>query len=166
MICLFPGSFDPPTMGHIDLVRRAAKLFDRVIVAVMINPDKKPLFTAEERVDLHAHAEIDSAQLVPFLLRERFVPHLPAGGDGVIGPEAVFLPFFREEAGGEPRRLSAMICHAGSTVAVPGTVSGAWAKVRPDALTHILATPESLAACLTAPATASFTRGSKAAGRM
>ena len=52
MICLFPGSFDPPTMGHIDLVRRAAKLFDRVIVAVMINPDKKPLFTAEERVDL------------------------------------------------------------------------------------------------------------------
>ena len=52
MICLFPGSFDPPTMGHIDLVRRAAALFDRVIVAVMINPDKKPLFTAEERVDL------------------------------------------------------------------------------------------------------------------
>ena len=50
--CLFPGSFDPPTVGHIDLVRRASKLFDRVIVAVMINPDKKPLFTAEERVAL------------------------------------------------------------------------------------------------------------------
>ncbi|MBR3502715.1 MAG: pantetheine-phosphate adenylyltransferase [Clostridia bacterium] len=52
MICLFPGSFDPPTMGHIDLARRAAKLFDRVIVAVMINPEKRPLFTAEERIDL------------------------------------------------------------------------------------------------------------------
>ena len=52
MICLFPGSFDPPTMGHVDLVRRAAKLFDRVIVAVMVNPDKKPLFTAGERVAL------------------------------------------------------------------------------------------------------------------
>ncbi|MBO4886532.1 MAG: pantetheine-phosphate adenylyltransferase [Clostridia bacterium] len=50
--CLFPGSFDPPTMGHVDLIRRAAKLFDRVIVAVMVNPDKRPMFTAAERVAL------------------------------------------------------------------------------------------------------------------
>ena len=48
--CLFPGSFDPPTMGHIDLIRRAAKLFDRVIVAVMVNPDKRPMFSARQRV--------------------------------------------------------------------------------------------------------------------
>ncbi|MBQ8952629.1 MAG: adenylyltransferase/cytidyltransferase family protein, partial [Clostridia bacterium] len=50
--CLFPGSFDPPTVGHMDLVRRASKLFDRVIVAVMINADKRPMFTAAERVAL------------------------------------------------------------------------------------------------------------------
>ena len=50
--CLFPGSFDPPTMGHVDLIRRASKLFDRVVVAVLVNADKKPMFTAEERVAL------------------------------------------------------------------------------------------------------------------
>lgn len=47
-----PGSFDPVTLGHIDIVRRAAKMFDRVIVAVMINPSKHPSFTAEERVEM------------------------------------------------------------------------------------------------------------------
>jgi len=50
--CLYPGSFDPPTLGHVDLIERAARLFDRVIVAVMINPAKKPMFSTEERVAL------------------------------------------------------------------------------------------------------------------
>ncbi|MFN8587988.1 MAG: pantetheine-phosphate adenylyltransferase [Candidatus Eisenbacteria bacterium] len=49
---LFPGSFDPFTNGHLDLVRRAATLFDRVIVAVAHNPAKTSLFTPEERVKL------------------------------------------------------------------------------------------------------------------
>lgn len=47
-----PGSFDPVTLGHIDIVRRAAKMFDRVIVAVMTNPSKNPSFTAQERVEM------------------------------------------------------------------------------------------------------------------
>lgn len=47
-----PGSFDPPTYGHIDVVRRTAGIFDRVIVAVVRNPSKQPLFSAEERVEL------------------------------------------------------------------------------------------------------------------
>ena len=47
-----PGSFDPVTLGHVDIVRRAAKMFDHVIVAVMTNPGKNPSFTAEERVKL------------------------------------------------------------------------------------------------------------------
>lgn len=47
---LFPGSFDPPTLGHIDLIRRAARLCDRLIVAVLVNPDKKSSFSAQERV--------------------------------------------------------------------------------------------------------------------
>lgn len=49
---LFPGSFDPPTLGHMDLVERGAVLFDRIVVAVGSNPQKSPLFTAEERVTL------------------------------------------------------------------------------------------------------------------
>jgi len=49
---LFPGSFDPVTLGHIDLLRRAAPLFDEIIVAVMCNPKKQPLFTVEERLDI------------------------------------------------------------------------------------------------------------------
>jgi pantetheine-phosphate adenylyltransferase len=51
-MAIYPGSFDPLTNGHLDLVQRAAKLFDRVIVAVAKNEEKKPLFSLVERVDL------------------------------------------------------------------------------------------------------------------
>ena len=47
-----PGSFDPVTLGHIDIIRRASKLFDRVIVVVMTNATKSPLFTQIERLEL------------------------------------------------------------------------------------------------------------------
>jgi pantetheine-phosphate adenylyltransferase len=53
---IYPGSFDPLTNGHLDVIRRASKLFDRVIVAVAKNEGKGPLFTAEERLDLVAVA--------------------------------------------------------------------------------------------------------------
>ncbi len=49
---LYPGTFDPITSGHSDLVRRATHVFDKVIVAVAANPAKRPLFTLEERVSL------------------------------------------------------------------------------------------------------------------
>src|SRR3954465_12297684 len=49
---IYPGSFDPVTNGHLDVVERAAKLFDEVIVAVAQNAEKSPLFTLEERLDL------------------------------------------------------------------------------------------------------------------
>lgn len=49
-IAIFPGSFDPLTNGHLDVIRRTARLFDRVIVAVLINPDKHAVFTVDERV--------------------------------------------------------------------------------------------------------------------
>jgi pantetheine-phosphate adenylyltransferase len=51
-IAIYPGSFDPPTRGHEDLVRRSLHLADRVVVAVARNSTKKPLFTVEERLDL------------------------------------------------------------------------------------------------------------------
>mgnify|MGYP003370043353 FL=1 len=47
-----PGSFDPITLGHLDIIRRASLMFDRVIVAVLVNPGKNPSFTAEERLDM------------------------------------------------------------------------------------------------------------------
>ena len=49
-IVVYPGSFDPFTHGHLDIISRAAKIFDKVIVAVSVNSGKKPLFTIEERV--------------------------------------------------------------------------------------------------------------------
>lgn len=49
---IYPGTFDPVTLGHEDIVRRGAKLFDRLTVAVGINPEKSPLFTPDERVQL------------------------------------------------------------------------------------------------------------------
>ena len=49
---IYPGTFDPITYGHIDLVQRAAPLFDKVIVAIAINPGKQPVFSLEERVAL------------------------------------------------------------------------------------------------------------------
>jgi pantetheine-phosphate adenylyltransferase len=47
-----PGSFDPPTLGHLDVIGRAAGLFDRLTVAVLVNPDKKGMFSIDERLDL------------------------------------------------------------------------------------------------------------------
>lgn len=52
VIALYPGTFDPITNGHTDLVRRAARLFDEVIIAVAANPQKQPLFNLTERVEL------------------------------------------------------------------------------------------------------------------
>lgn len=49
---LCPGSFDPPTNGHIDVIRRSVSIFDKVVVAVIRNPSKSPMFTADERVEM------------------------------------------------------------------------------------------------------------------
>ena len=65
-IALYPGTFDPMTFGHIDLAKRALKIFDRVVVAIGVNPQKNPIFSAEERSDMIREAlnddrfEVDS----------------------------------------------------------------------------------------------------------
>src|SRR3712207_8270562 len=51
-VAIYPGSFDPITEGHLDIIKRASKVFDEVIVSVLVNPDKKGLFSIEERVKL------------------------------------------------------------------------------------------------------------------
>ena len=49
---IYPGSFDPPTNGHLDLIERGSKIFDHLVVAILRNPEKDPLFSVEERVEM------------------------------------------------------------------------------------------------------------------
>lgn len=58
-VAICPGSFDPITLGHLDIIRRAAAMFDKVIVAVLVNPGKNPSFTAEERLGMIRRAVAD-----------------------------------------------------------------------------------------------------------
>ena len=50
-IAIYPGSFDPITFGHLDIIERGSQLFDRLIVAVLVNPQKNPMFTVEKRIE-------------------------------------------------------------------------------------------------------------------
>jgi len=50
--CIYPGTFDPLTNGHLDLINRALHIFDRVFVVIAVNPDKNPLFTVDERLEM------------------------------------------------------------------------------------------------------------------
>src|SRR5438105_13172836 len=79
-IAVYPGSFDPLTNGHVDIITRGAKLFDRIIVAILVNAEKHPLFTMEERVEIASavfkdqpHVEIDTFDglLVDYMERRR-----------------------------------------------------------------------------------------------
>lgn len=63
LTALCPGTFDPVTNGHLDIVRRAAGLFDRVVIAVVENPSKEPLFENTERVDMLREAVADLANV-------------------------------------------------------------------------------------------------------
>ena len=66
--CLYPGSFDPVTLGHMDVIRRAAKIFDTVVVGVLHNPDKQGCFPVEKRVELlkKACAGIKNVEVVSY----------------------------------------------------------------------------------------------------
>ena len=65
---LCPGSFDPPTNGHIDVIERASRYFDKVVVAVIANPSKQPLFTLEQRTDMlrDALTHVDNVEISSF----------------------------------------------------------------------------------------------------
>lgn len=58
-IAIYPGSFDPVTCGHLDIIKRSCKIFDKVIIAVLNNSAKRPLFTVEERMDLLRRCTVD-----------------------------------------------------------------------------------------------------------
>lgn len=92
-IAIYPGSFDPITSGHLNIIRRASNIFDKLIVCVMVNPGKNPMFTLEERVGLIRHVtedlpnvEVDcSSRLLADYAREKgscvIVKGLRAGSD-------------------------------------------------------------------------------------
>jgi pantetheine-phosphate adenylyltransferase len=79
-VAVCPGSFDPLTNGHVDLIHRGAKLFDRIVVAVLVNPEKRALFSIEERVAILREAfdgerkiEVDTFEglLVDYMTRRQ-----------------------------------------------------------------------------------------------
>ena len=66
-LAVYPGSFDPLTNGHVDIITRGARLFDRIIVSILVNAEKAPLFTMDERVEItrevfkdHPNVEVDT----------------------------------------------------------------------------------------------------------
>ncbi len=80
VIAIYPGSFDPLTNGHVDIIQRGARLFDRIIVGILVNVDKAPLFTIPERVQIarevfsgDPHVEVDTFDglLVDYAARRR-----------------------------------------------------------------------------------------------
>ena len=92
-IAIYPGSFDPVTSGHLNIIRRASQIFDKLIVCVMVNAGKNPMFTLEERVELIKrvtgdlpNVEVDgSSELLAEYARRRgscvIVKGLRAGSD-------------------------------------------------------------------------------------
>ena len=79
-LAVYPGSFDPLTNGHVDIINRGARLFDRIIVAILVNAEKLPLFTMEERVEVarsvfmgHPNVEVDTFNglLVDYVARRQ-----------------------------------------------------------------------------------------------
>jgi pantetheine-phosphate adenylyltransferase, bacterial len=73
---VYPGSFDPVTNGHLDIIRRAAKQFDTLIVAVLNNTKKQPLFTVEERTDLLRQVTADIGNVVVDSFRDLLVNYM------------------------------------------------------------------------------------------
>jgi pantetheine-phosphate adenylyltransferase len=66
-LAVYPGSFDPLTNGHVDIISRGTRMFDRIIVAILVNAEKAPMFSMDERVEItrevfkeHKHVEIDT----------------------------------------------------------------------------------------------------------
>src|ERR1700730_14693226 len=81
-IVVYTGVFDPVHLGHLDVIRRGSRLYDRLVVGVGINPEKTSFFTLEERVDLVQHAvpSLPNVEVLPFTgLAVRFVREVGAG---------------------------------------------------------------------------------------
>lgn len=95
-ICLYPGSFDPVTRGHMDIIARAANIFDQVVVGVLHNPDKKGCFPVEKRVEMlrKACAKLENVRIIAYggllaqLTREENIRVVVRGVRGVADLES------------------------------------------------------------------------------
>ena len=83
-IAVYPGSFDPITLGHLNIIRRAAAIFDKVYVCVMINSNKRPMFTREERMELIARCTRSMDNVVVETSDDLLVQYAKARGANVI----------------------------------------------------------------------------------
>lgn len=81
---LCPGSYDPPTNGHVDVIRRAAAMFERVLVSVVENPSKNPLFTTAERIDLFRASLGDVSNISYATFTGLLVDHVREEGIDVV----------------------------------------------------------------------------------
>lgn len=81
---IYPGSFDPITYGHIDIIRRAAKTVDRLVIGVLNNTSKTPLFTSEERVEMIREAVKDIPNVTVEAFSGLSVDFAKAQGAGII----------------------------------------------------------------------------------
>jgi len=79
-LAIYPGSFDPLTNGHVDIIQRGSRLFDRIVIAILLNIEKAPLFTVQERVEIarevfrdYPNVEVDTFDglLVEYARRKR-----------------------------------------------------------------------------------------------
>ena len=129
-IAMYPGSFDPVTRGHLDIIKRSSRMFDKVIVAVLVNSAKQPLFTVEERVAMlrecckdipnvevdsfngltvsfakqkHATVMVRGLRAVTDFENEIQLAHTNFAMAPGIGHQ-VELPFLHHRAGGSPLR--------------------------------------------------------------
>ena len=83
-VAIYPGSFDPITSGHLNIIRRAANIFDKLIVCVMVNAGKNPMFTLEERVELIQRVTKDIPNLMVDSSNELLAEYARKQGSCVI----------------------------------------------------------------------------------
>ena len=83
-IAIYPGSFDPVTSGHLNIIRRAAKIFDKLVVCVMVNAGKNPMFSLEERVEMISRVTRDIANVEVDCSNELLANYAKRRGIGVI----------------------------------------------------------------------------------
>ena len=83
-VAIYPGSFDPITSGHLNIIQRAANIFDKLIVCVMVNAGKNPMFTLEERVELIRRVTLDIPNLVVDSSNELLAEYARKQGSCVI----------------------------------------------------------------------------------
>ena len=81
---IYPGSFDPITLGHLDIIRRSAPCFDRLFVCVMVNCDKKPMFSPEQRLELIRRSVADLPNVEAELYSGLLADYARQKGAGIL----------------------------------------------------------------------------------